>query len=443
MMRGTLGMFSKSGIARAALAVALSTGLAAGGVVLGASAAVAKGAPKASYSADFMKAAGPFQKQIQDFEAKKGKVADAEYKAAAAALVGQLGGVEAVAKSPSDKLLLGQWQQQLGIAAGDSALSVKGLQNMLDSGMLEPDKVALVGTILGSQAYQAKDYATAVRYLTPYAATSTDDGVVQMLAESYAAQGQPAQALDAIKAAVTARKAAGGVVPQDWYSRANRIAYTGKLGPQSIEWAMLMVEAYPTPFNWLGATQIVRNASPAYTNQETLDMARLMDRSGALTQDPKFVGREYVEYIQAADFRRLPGEVARIAQAGIAAGALQANDTLVSEALTQSKSRIVSDKASLPALARDAASAPTGVTALAAGDAYLSYGEGAKAEELYEMAVKKGGIDKDRALTRQGIAEVDQAKYTEAKATFAQVGGVRAQMAKLWSVYADQKAAGK
>jgi len=442
-MRGILGMFSKSGVARAALAVALSTGAIAGSVFLGAGPAVAKGAPKATYSADFMKAAGPFQKQVQDLEAKKGKVADAEYKSAAAAIAAQLGGVEAAASSPSDKLLLGQWQQQLGVASGDNALSMKGLKNMLDSGLLEPDKVALVNTVMGSQAYQAKDYATAVKYLAPISATSTDDGVVQMLAESYAAQGQPAQALDALKAAVAARKATGAVPPQDWYSRANRIAYAGKLGPQSIEWAMALVEAYPTPFNWLGATQIVRNASPAYTNQETLDMARLMDRSGALTQDPKYVGREYIEYIQAADFRRLPGEVARVAQAGIASGALQASDMAVNEALTQSKSRIAADKASLPALARDAASAATGVTALAAGDAYLSYGEAAKAEELYEMAVKKGGIDKDRALTRQGIAEVDQAKYDEAKATFAQVGGTRTQLAQLWSAYAAQKAAGK
>lgn len=442
-MRGTLVMSSKSGIARLALAVALSTGLAAGGVVLGSSIAVAKSAPKASYSAEFTKAAGPFQKQVQELDAKKGKVADAEYKAAAAAIVGQLGTVEAVAKSPSDKLLLGQWQQQLGIASGDNALSMKGLQNMLDSGLLEPDKVTLVNSVIGSQAYQAKDYATAVRYLAPISAASTDDGVVQMLAESYAAQNQPTQALDALKAAITARKAAGGVVPQDWYSRANRIAYAGKLGPQSVEWAMALVEAFPSPFNWLGATQIVRNASPAYTNQETLDMSRLMDRSGALTQDPKYVGREYIEYIQAADFRRLPGEVARIAQAGIASGALQASDTSVSEALTQSKSRITADKASLPALARDAASASTGVTALAAGDAFLSYGEAAKAEEMYEMALKKGGIDKDRALTRQGIAEVDQAKYDEAKATFAQVSGTRTQMAQLWSAYAAQKAAGK
>lgn len=439
-MRGTFGMSSKSGIARLALAVALSTGLVAGGMVIGTGAAVAKSAPKPSYSPEFMKAAPAFQKQMQDLDAKKGKASAEELKASALAIAAQLGGVEAAAKTSSDKLLLGQWQQQLGVASNDNALSMKGLQNMLDSGLLEPDKVALVSTIMGSQAYQAKDYAAAVRYLAPVSATSTDDGVVQMLAESYAAQGQHAQALDAIKAAIAARKASGAVPPQDWYSRANRIAYAGKLGPQSVEWAMMLVEAYPTPFNWLGATQIVRNANSAYTNQETLDMARLMDRSGALKEDPKYVGREYIEYIQAADVRRLPGEVLRIAQAGVASGALQSSDMSVTDAIAEAKRRIPADKASL---AKDPATAGSGVATLGTADAYLSYGEAATAEEFYKSAITKGGIDKDRALTRLGIAQVDQGKYAEAQASFAQVGGVRAELAKLWSLYAGQKAAGK
>ncbi|MFX8813159.1 hypothetical protein ABTM61_19730, partial [Acinetobacter baumannii] len=83
--------------------------------------------------------------------------------------------------------------------------------------------------------------------------------------------------------------------------------------------------------------------------------------------------------------------------------------------------------------AADAAKAPTGVGAAATADAYLSYGDSAKAEELYKLALSKGGVDanKDRILTRLGIAQIDVAKYADAKATLAQVGGVRQQLAQL------------
>ncbi|MCW1383500.1 hypothetical protein OLX02_11785 [Novosphingobium sp. KCTC 2891] len=428
-------------MARAALALALATGIAAGGLV--AAPAVAKEAKGGGNSKEFVTAAGPFQAALNNVQAMKGKSSDAEVKAAAQALVPQLATVEAGVKTPSDRLIFGQWQQTIGGIAGDASLTQKGLQNMLDSGQLPADKVSLVQFFLGATAYQSKDYATAAKVLQPVVAANYSDNVAaEMLAESLAQQGNPKGGLDALKTAIAARKAAGGEVPQDWYTRANRIAYSAKLGAETSEWATLMVQAFPTPINWLGATQLVRNAS-SYTNQETLDMGRLMDRTGALKTDPKYTEREFVDYIQAADPRRLPGEVVRIGEAGVAAGALKTSDTFVSDAMSQARGRIAADKASLPALGKDAASAPTGVTALAAADAYLSYGESAKAEEFYKTALAKGGIDKDRALTRLGIAQSDQAKYADAKASFAQVTGLRASMAKLWSIYVDQKAAGK
>jgi hypothetical protein len=51
------------------------------------------------------------------------------------------------------------------------------------------------------------------------------------------------------------------------------------------------------------------------------------------------------------------------------------------------------------------------------------------------------GADRATALTRLGIAQAEQGKFAEAKATFAQVEGARQPIAMLWSAYADQKAA--
>ena len=43
------------------------------------------------------------------------------------------------------------------------------------------------------------------------------------------------------------------------------------------------------------------------------------------------------------------------------------------------------------------------------------------------------------ALTRLGIAQFDQGKYAEAKASFDKVEGARQAIANLWTVYAQQK----
>ncbi len=447
-MRDIAMKIAQMGAARAAMAVALATGLAAGGIVLGSAPAFAKEKPaaKMSVSPEFVKVAGPFQKQFEAVEAKKGKVPAEELKAAALVLVPQLEAMDSSVKNGVDRVTFGQWQQLVGGMVDDKSLTIKGLQNMFDSGQLKPEMTTTVAFFIGYTSYQIKDYANTIKALTPVVAGNyKDDAAAAVLADAHERLGQHAQALESLKVAIAAKKAGGGLPPEDWYSQGLRAAAKGKLNEASLEWAMLQVEAYPSALNWLSACQLMNYASTSFQAQETLDVERLLDRAGGFEADIKYVEREYVNYIQAADYRRNPGEVLRIAERGIAAGALKKDDTFVSEALTGARARMGSDKASLPGLASDAAKSPTGVSAAATADAFLSYGDFAKAEELYTLALSKGGVDanKDRILTRLGIAQIDGGKFVEAKATLAQVGGPRKQLAALWSIFAAQKAAGK
>jgi hypothetical protein len=440
-MRAPFSSFSRSA-ATTTLAVAMTLG------ALTAGSAMAKDPPpaKVTNSPEFSKVAGPFQKQFNDTAAKKGKVPDADLKTEAEALKPGLATLEPNVKSPLDKLIFGDWERQIGGWTGDNALTAKGLQSMLDSGQLQPNLVTTVSAMLGQMAYVDKNYPTAIKVLSPLMSDpKVDDAVPQMLAESYASAGQPKQGLDALKTAIAARKAANAPVPEEWYTRGNRIAYTAKLPAESTEWALLLVAAYPTPINWLGATQLVRNSATNFTSQEELDVSRLMDQTGALKLEPKYIEREYVAYLQAIDARRFPGEAVHIAEQGISVGALKPEDSFVKDVLTQARPRVAADKASLPGLAKEAAASPSGKVAEAAADTFLSYADAAKADELYTLALSKGGVDadKDRILTRLGIAQIDEGKYPDAKATLAKVAGPRAAIAGLWLIYADQKAAGK
>lgn len=431
--------------ARTALAVALSTGLAAGGVLLGAMPAIAKekeAQKGGTYSKEFIAVAGPVQKIVQDAQAAKAKgTPDAQIKASLSGAGEAVAKAEAAAKTGQDKLAAGQFAVQIGGLLEDNMMRARGIRNMIDSGLLEADKIPTFNFYLGNFAYSAKDFQGSIEPLTKAVQGNvSEDAAAEMLADSYTQLGKPAEGIAALKAAYDARKAAGGAVPDAWYTRAKIIAYKAKLGPQAIEWSTLEVAAQPTSLNWLGAGQLAREFG-GFGKEESLDLGRLFLRTGALDNEKQYVTREFIEYIQAADPRRLPGETVKIIELGLSKGALDASDVFVSDSLAQAKGRIAADKASLVGLEKDARAAADGKLAVATADAYLSYDNPAKAEELYQLALTKGGtFDMDRAETRLGIAQLDQDKFDAAKESFAKVGGVRAPLAKLWSVLAEQKA---
>ena len=80
-------------------------------------------------------------------------------------------------------------------------------------------------------------------------------------------------------------------------------------------------------------------------------------------------------------------------------------------------------------------------TVVAAGDAFLSYNEYTKAEVFYTKASTMPGADKNEILTRLGISQLEQGKFDAAMESFAQVGGNRLPIARLWTAYTTQKAA--
>lgn len=394
---------------------------------------------KAVMSKEFVALAAPLQTKVEAIKAAKDKGAagTAELAAVSAGVAAQMQAVEAAAVSPDEKLGAGQLAVNLGGYLDDVAMRQRGVKLMLDSGRLDAAKVPEFQFYLGNFAYSNKDYATASSALAAaVAANYTAPEAGELMVDAYARAGQPAQGLAALKQAVAAKRAAGQPVPEGWLKRANVVAYNAKLPTESTEWALTQVELYPSNFNWLGSSQLVRRFGN-YGPNETIDLFRLMMRSGALDNDPKLVGNEYREYIQTADPRRLPGEVIKAIDKGTAAGAI--SGPFITESRALAAGRLAADKASLPAAAAKAAASASGLDALSTGDAYLNYGEAAKAEALYKMALGKSGIDKDRVLTRIGIAQYDQGNYAGARASFKQVGGTRAPLARLWLALVNSK----
>lgn len=352
-----------------------------------------------------------------------------------ATLKPQLPSLVTVAKSPDERFATGQVIFNVGAKTNDVALQRQGLDLMLDSGKTPPADVARNTFAAAQLAYNAKDWATArARAQQAIAAGYTSDAEL-IVAETYFAENQVPQGLDLLDKAIARKVAAGEAVPEAWLKRAIAQSYQAQLEPQATKYAGMFAQYYPSTTSWGDAIAIQRNFR-GYDGQELLDILRLAARTNALRNE-----RDYADYITAADARRLPGETQRIIDAGIAAGLLRANDVFVSEARTVASGRVKADLADLPGLERDArAGGSTAATAMAAGDAFLSYSQPAKAEEFYKLALARPGVDAPRVLTRLGIAQLDQRKFAEADANFAKVEGARQAIAQLWAIYAAQAA---
>lgn len=367
------------------------------------------------------------------------KAAQAELGALVAAEKAQLTTVMAAAVTPDDHFAGGQLELQLGGIAQDSGLQRQALQDMIASGRSNPADTGKFQAYIGKFAYQDGEYPAAITaFQAAIAAGYTDNDIDIVMADSYLKNKQIDLGLPALQHAIDAQKAAGQPVPVSWYRSGVVAAYNARMVPPTLAFGAGLIEAEPTQQNWALLLEVVQRVAQ-YPTQDELDLMRLMGRTHSYAQK-----EDYLEYIQAADARRLPGEVLDVIAAGQSSGMLSASDASVSEAKTIASGRVTADRASLPSLERDArAPGASFATVSAAADAALSYGQGADAVAIYKIALDKPGADIPRVLTRLGIAQIDTGDFAGAQATFAKITGPRQPLAKLWSIYAAQKAAGK
>lgn len=390
-------------------------------------------APKLNVSADVIKALQVAQQAMdkQDFATAKASIAQAE----------------ALAKSNDDRYQTAAIKLNLSITSKDDALQGEAVNAMLDSGLTPADQVGQFSAAAAEHALAAKNYDLAIsRAQAAIQANFRPEAVNVNLAQAYfgkagtangsvePARGLNAQGLAALKAAAEAMKAAGQQVPAQWYQIGVSRADAAKL-PEVTEWARMAYEAEPSGQNLRTLIRLFQRSNPAISNRENLDVLRLMAASDGMV----FAG-DFTEYAEMASKTGIYGEVKAAIDAGRAKGVL--SGTQGSDVYQQAVARIAGDKATLGAAEADARRGTNGKIAAATADAYLGYGDYAKAASLFEVARQKGGVDADEISTRMGIALTRSGNLAGAKAAFAAVqGGARKQIASLWLSYLTTKGA--
>jgi len=337
---------------------------------------------------------------------------------------------QVVASTKDDRYLIGQLQLKAALAAKDNAATTAAIDTIAASGYLDAAKIAELYVSLGSTMYNNKQYPQAVAaFQKAAAANPSNPEATTLLGEALFAQGQKAEAVSAFQRAVQARVAAGQKPDEALIKRAVGVAYEAQ-SPAAVDLARQWVAAYPSNASWSDAIAIYRNLSHPDI-EGTLDLLRLMNAMGAL----KGAG-EYGLYARAASEQNNFNEAQAVLDAGIAAKVVNPTSAEFRDLVGGLKTK---PKATAADLAAATKSAQSGMALLRIGDRYYAMGDYAKAVELYKMSMGKPGVDTAVANLHIGMALTRAGDKAGATAALNAVTGPRADIAKFWLAYLNQK----
>jgi Flp pilus assembly protein TadD len=373
------------------------------------------GSKKVSLSAEFAKTYNELAKAL---EAN-----------ASADVSAQVAAAHAAAKSPEEHYLAYQLQLKAAMGAKNEAEMGKAVAGMLSTGVAPAELQGPLHLANGKVKYNQKQYAEAaaefqkVLQLDPANAEAKN-----LLTQTQLNSASPADAVAMLQKSIAEQSAGGAKAPEALYKRALSAAYKAKL-PAAVDISRQWVADYTTPANWSDAIRIYRNFHEL-DDAATLDLLRLARAAGALNGEA-----DYDRYAYAALMKGYPGEAKTVLEEGIKAGVVNPNKSPFKEEIAQAKTKSAGEEASLDSSAKSALAGGTAKAALATGDLHYTYGQYAKAAELYRAALKKSGADANLINLHLGMALARSGDKAGATAALNAVTGPRADIAKYWLAY--------
>lgn len=355
-----------------------------------------------------------------------------------AAAQAALPAAEAGATSPTGKNFLGYMLLQIGLGLNDESIQARAIDTILGSGAaaasalpdLYRNQAALAMRLKPGNPQKAEAAFTRLVELTP-----NDPEALVNLAKVKSDLRKPLEALPLMDRAIAARKATGQPVDVSWYRYALKIAYDGKRSPEALKITRDLITAYPTKENWRDSLLIYRDVSNL-DKSSNIDLLRLMRATKSLTGE-----RDWFELAEALDNGGLPGESKAVLEEGSSLKMVDLNKPVFRELLRTTSGRIAADRASLGAAETKAMGSATGQLALTTGDAFMGYGDYAKAASLYRAALSKGSVDTNLANLHLGMALAQSGDRAGAEAAFRAVTGPRSDIAAYWLVFLTQRGA--
>ena len=341
---------------------------------------------------------------------------------------------QAAAKGTDAKFILANLQLQIATGNNDQTAQIAAIEAMIQSGGVAAQDLPTLYRALGqlyTNAKRPEQAAAAYAKLSQLDPNSAE--AIIALAEAKARENKPAEAVANLERAIALQKAAGKAVPENWYKRALKFAYEGKLSAETKKLSRDLIAAYPTADNWRDALTIYRQ-SATLDKAAQVDLLRLLRATKAMKGD-----NDFFTLASSLNDAGLPGESKAVIDEGIQRNLINANKDYFRQLLATTGPKISADRSSLPSLQTKAMAAPNGKLALSTADAFYGYGDYAKAAELYRAALQKGGVDNNVVNTRLGMALAMAGQRAEAEAALKAVTGPRADIASFWMLWLNQR----
>ncbi len=341
----------------------------------------------------------------------------------------------AKAKTVDDRYAIASMQLRASQAQNDTAGTLAAVDTMLATGRVPPAEASKLRFSVAQMRFQAKQFdQAAAGFEQVVAADPANLDALVLLAETRNAQNRPADAVPLLLRAIEQRTASGQKAPESWYNRAAALAFNNKL-PNAPQVARSWAQAYPSAASWRAAL-LTYEPTSGLTGPDLLDLYRLQRAAGALKGES-----DHFRYVDQLIVRGFPGEAKAVLDEAFAANAVDRNRPLWRDLHSSASSKVAADKASLPAAEKTALSpAGTARQALVTGDAFLGYGDYARAAALYRAALNKAGADKNLVNLRLGVALARAGDRAGATSALQAVQGQRADLAQLWLTWLNSRA---
>ena len=343
----------------------------------------------------------------------------------------KLAAAQAVATTKEDHYWIARMQLKAAVDQNNNAAAAAALDAIAATGLSAPAELGSFYSVIGGNEFNAKNYAAAATaFQHQLALDPTNSAAMVNLALTQAAGGNKAEAVGELQKAILTSTAAGKKPDEDVYRQAVSIAYAANL-PSAIQLSQDWVKAYPNADSWRNTIAIYRNETHQ-DGEGDLDLLRLMQAAGAM-QKPS----DYAIFINSDLDQQNYNEAQAVLDAGIAAHVIDPAGADFHQLAAELKAKPKMSAAQLDAALK---MSPNATNMLHIGDRFYAMGDYAKAADIYRQTMGKPGIDPDVSNLHLGMALLRSGDKAGAIAAFNAVKGARADIAKLWLIYAQQHA---
>jgi hypothetical protein len=388
-----------------------------------AAAAAEAEAPKADYSDEFRKLAGPVQTAVN--EKKWPEVL---------AALPQLEAIEN--PTQDDKKAIATWKLQATQGVGDKDAFAAAIEAFLAGGFADPENVGAMHRQLAAHYSEKKDNAKTLEHFQKFVDGTPDvqPDEYETLGRLQLQAGSNAEACATLGKGIEVAKSRNEAPKEMWFQLRDRCFIELKDDASRLANLEALVAAFPDK-EYYGRIVAI------YQNQSKDDRTVMLNAYRLATADPDgglaTVGA-YLNYADTAQVAGSPGEAVRALERGMKEGIVP-NAGTNQQALNTAKAAVASDKKTLPGEAASAAKNPKGEVDVKVGLGFYSTGDFAQAAEVIKRGIAKGGVARlDDANLLLGASLLELGKADEARAAFeaakaaAQPGSHLGRIADLW-----------